>query len=114
MKKHRLDLADVDKLAKDNDPLKYLVVRRDVFDRTLDAKGMKTIDSKETVRTFLTKNTKKDRTKKIWVDKGIEFAGELIKFCKAEGIQTYSTMSETKVAFAERTKRFLKIYITPT
>ena len=28
--------------------------------------------------------------------------------CKAEGIKIYSTMSETKAAFAERTIRFLK------
>ena len=29
-------------------------------------------------------------------------------FCAAEGIQVYSTMSETKAAFAERTIRSLK------
>ena len=38
----------------------------------------------------------------------MEFAGEFKKLCKAEGIQSYSTMSETKAAFAERTIRFLK------
>ena len=42
------------------------------------------------------------------VDKGTEFAGEFKKLCKAEGIQTYSTMSETKPAFAERTIQSLK------
>ena len=52
--------------------------------------------------------TKKNRPKEIWVDKGTEFAGEFKTLCKAEGIQTYSTMSETKAAFAERTKRSLK------
>ena len=64
MKKHRVDLAHVDKLAKDNNNVKYLVIFRDVFDRTLDAKGMKTKDSKETVRTFLTMITEKNRRKK--------------------------------------------------
>ena len=44
----------------------------------------------------------------IWVDKGTEFAGPFKKFCAAEGIQVYSTMSETKAAFAERTIRSLK------
>ena len=44
----------------------------------------------------------------MWVDRGTEFAGEFKKLCKAEGIQVYSTMSETKAAFAERTKRALK------
>ena len=45
---------------------------------------------------------------KNWVDRGTEFAGVFKKFCAAEGIQVYSTMSETKAAFAERTIRSLK------
>ena len=69
---------------------------------------MKSEDSKETVRTILTMITKKNRPTKIWVDKGTEFAGEFKKLCKAEGIFIYSTMSETKAAFAERTIRSLK------
>ena len=44
-----MDLAFVDKLAKDNNGVNYLLVRQDLFDRTVDAKGMKTRDSKETV-----------------------------------------------------------------
>ena len=106
-----MDLAYVDKLAKDNNGVKYLLVRQDLFDRTVDAKGMKTKDSKETVRAFLTMITKKNRPKIIWVDKRTEFAGEFKKLCKAEGIQIYSTMSETKSAFAERTIRSLKIIL---
>ena len=51
---------------------------------------------------------KKNQPKKIWLDKVTEFAAELKKLCKAEGIQIYSTMSETKAAFAERTKPSLK------
>ena len=35
-------------------------------------------------------------------------AGEFKRPCKAEGIQIYSTMSETKAAFAECTIRALK------
>ena len=69
---------------------------------------MKTIDSKETVRAFLTMISKKNRPKKNWVDKGTEFAGEFKKLCKAEGIQIYSTMSETKAEFAEHTIQSLK------
>ena len=103
-----MDLAYVDKTVKDNNGVKYLLVRQDLFDRTLDAKGLKTKDSKETVRAFLTMITNKNRPKKIWVDKRTEFAGEFEKLCKAEGIQIYSTMSETKAAFAERTIRSLK------
>ena len=103
-----MDLEYVDKLAKDKNGVKYLLVRQDLFDRTVDAKGMKTKDSKETVRAFLTMITIKNRPKKIWVDKGTDFAADFEKFCKAERIQIYSTMSETKAAFAERTIRSLK------
>ena len=103
-----MDVAYVDKLAKDNHGVKYLLARQDLFDRTVDAKGMKTKDSKEKVRAFLSMITKKTRPKKNWVDKGTEFAGEFKKLCGAEGIQMYSTMSETKAAFAERTIRSLK------
>ena len=103
-----MDLAYVDELAKDNNGVKYILVRQDLFDRTVDAKAMKLKDSKETVRAFLSMITKKNRPKKIRVDKGAEFAGEFKKICKAEGIQIYSTMSETKAIFAERTMRSLK------
>ena len=103
-----MDLAYVDKLAKDNNGVKYLLVRQDLFDRTVDAKGMKSKDSKETVRAFLSMITKKNRRKKVWVDKGTKFDGEFKKLWKAEGIQIYSIMSETKAAFAESTIRSLK------
>ena len=60
-----MDLAYVDKLNKDNNDVKYLLVRQDLFDRTVYAKGMekKTKDSKETVRAFLTMITKKPTQK---------------------------------------------------
>ena len=103
-----MDLAYVDKLAKENNGVKYLLVRQDLFDRTVNAKGMKTKDSQETVKAFSSMITKRNRPKKIWVDKGTEFAGAFKMFCAAEGIQVYSTMSETKAAFAERTIRSLK------
>ena len=103
-----MDWTYVDKLAIDNNGVKYILVRQDLFDRTVDAKGMKSKDSKETVPAFLPMITKKNRPKKFWVDKGTEFAGEFKKLFKAEGIQIDSTMSETKAAFAERTIRSLK------
>ena len=74
-------------------------------------KGMQTKDSKETVRAFLSMITKKNRPRNYWGDKGTEYAGEFKKLCKAEGIQVYSTMSETKAAFAEHTIRSLKIIL---
>ena len=43
-----MDMAYVDELAKDGNGVMCLLVRQDLFDRTVDAKGMKTKDSKET------------------------------------------------------------------
>ena len=79
-------LAYFDELTRDNNGVKYLLIHEDLFDRTVDAKQTKTKDSKEAARAFLTMITKKNRRKKVWVDKGTEFAGEFKKLCKAEGI----------------------------
>ena len=43
---------------------------------------MKSKDSKETVRAFLSMITKKNRRKKISVDKRTEFAGEFKNYAK--------------------------------
>ena len=102
-----MDLVYVDQLAKDINGKRYILVRQDLFDRNVHAKGMKTKGSMETVRAFLNLITKK-QSQKIWIDKGTEFAGELKKLCEAEGIKIYSTISETKAAFAERIIRCLK------
>ena len=60
-----MDLAYVDKLAKDNNGVKYLLVRQDLFYRTVDAKRMKTKDMKETVKTFSKRITKEKRRNKF-------------------------------------------------
>ena len=70
-----MDLAYVVKAAKVNNCVKYLLVRQDLFERTVDAKQIKTEDSKETIRALLSMIAKKNRPKKIWVDRGTEIAG---------------------------------------
>ena len=60
-----MDLAYVGKLAKDNNGVKCPLVRQDLLDRTVDAKGMKTKNSKRTVCAFLTIITKKVVPKKF-------------------------------------------------
>ena len=60
-----MDCACVDKLSKENNGEKYFLVRQDLFDRTVNAKGMKTKDSQETVKAFLSMITKRNRPKKI-------------------------------------------------
>ena len=69
---------------------------------------MKTKVSRRTVRAFLTMITKKKRPRKNRVDKETKFAGELQKLYKAERTESYSTMSEPRHAFAERTMRSQK------
>ena len=59
-----MGLAFVDKLARDNNRVEYLIVRQGMFDRTMDARGMKTKDSKETLKAFSKKITKRKRPKK--------------------------------------------------
>ena len=54
-----MHLAFVDKLAKENSNVKYLLIRQDLFDRKVDAKGIETKDSKETARSFPTMITKR-------------------------------------------------------
>ena len=53
---------------------------------------------------FLKKNT----PEKLWVDIGTEYEGTFEKFCEEKDTEIYSTMSETKAAFAERAIQFLK------
>ena len=103
-----LNLAYVDKLAKDDSGVKYPLVKQDLFDRTVYAKGRKTKDSKEMAAEFLTLITEKNRLKKLLVDTRMEFAGEFKTIWKAEGIQIYSTLTRSWGAFAKSTIRFLK------
>ena len=56
-----MDPAYVDKLAKNNNGVKYLLVRQDLFDWTADAEGMETKGSTGAVRAFWTMITKKNR-----------------------------------------------------
>ena len=104
-----MDLAYVDKLSKDNREKEYLLVRQDVFDKTIDVRGLKTKHSKEALIVIAQMITKRKRPQQIWVDKGKEFACEYKNFfCNRECIQIFSAMSETKAAFAERAIRSLK------
>ena len=52
--------------------------------------------------------SRKNTPEKLWVDKGLEYGGTFKKFCYEKDIEFYSTMSETKAAFAERAIQSLK------
>ena len=60
-----MDLAYFEKLAKDKNDVKYLLVRQDLFGRIVDARVVKRKDSKETVKTFSKMITKKTDQGKI-------------------------------------------------
>ena len=61
-----MDLAYVDKLAKDNKGVIYLLVRQSLFDRTVDAKALRTKVSKEPVRELSTMSQKIFNPQKFW------------------------------------------------
>ena len=45
--------------------IKYLLVRHDVFDKTIDVRGLKTKDSKEALKAFAQMITKRKTPQKI-------------------------------------------------
>ena len=87
-----MDLAYVDKLAKDNNGVKYFSLRRDLFDRILDANGIKRKNSNETVGAFLTMITKKTGSKKI----GLAREQNLL-----ESLKSYAKLAEYNFKLVE-------------
>ena len=105
-----VDVAYVDKLAKYNRNVKYLLVAVDVLSRYLRVEPMKDKSASEAAKAF--KNMiKVKQPKMVWTDKGTEFKGEFKTLCEKRGLHWYSTNSETKSAFAERNIRSLKAII---
>ena len=102
-----IDVAYVDKLAKYNNGIKYLLVAVDVLSRYLRVVPMRSKSAPDTAKAFK-KMIEKVKPQKIWSDKGTEFKGAFKVLCDEEGIETYTTASETKSAFAERNIRSLK------
>ena len=80
-----MDLAYVDKLAKENNGVKYLLVRHNLFDRTVNAKGMKTKYSQETVRAFSSMITKKTDQKRFELTREPNFLEHLKGFALQRG-----------------------------
>ena len=98
----------MDKLASQNKGVNYLLVAVDVLSRFVRVQTMKTKYAKDTLQAFEKIISRKNTPEKLWVDKGTEYGGTIKKFCKEKSIEVYSTMSETKAAFAERAIQLLK------
>ena len=105
-----LDLAQVDKLAKFNRNIKYLLVAVDCFSRYLRVELLKTKYATEAAEAFK-KMIKKKQPEKLWVVDGTDFLGLFKQLCTKRGIHLYSTFSEKMSAFAERNIRCLKTII---
>ena len=103
-----MDLVFVDKLASQNNRVKYLLVAVGIFSRYFRVQMMKTKYAKDTLQAFRIMISRKNTPEKLWINKGTENGGNFKKFGKEKDIEVYSTMSETKAAFAERAIQFLK------
>ena len=102
-----VDLAYVDKLAKKNRNVKYLLFAVDCLSRHLRVDSLKTKYATETASSFK-KMIKNKQPQKVWVDDGTEFLGAFKTLCNKRKIHLYSTFSEKKSAFAERNIRSVK------
>ena len=102
-----LDLAHVDKLAKHNRNLKYLLVAVDCLSRYFRVELLKTKYATEAAEAFK-KMIKNKQPEKVWVDDGTEFLGAIKHLCTKRGIHLSSTFSEKRSAFAEKNIRSLK------
>ena len=80
-----MGFAYVDKLAKENNGVKYLLVRQDLFDRTVNAKRMKTKDSQETVKAFSSMFTKNIDQKRFGLTRRTKLLERLKSFVLQRG-----------------------------
>ena len=125
-----VDLADMHKLSRAKDGVRYLLVAVDTLSRFLwvyPIKGKSAKSSADALNSIITcgragrqqmqlkfcheKEKVPAKLEKIWVDKGRQFAVEFDDFCQERYITIYSTCSETKSHFAERNIRSLKALI---
>ena len=106
-----LDLAQMDKLSRWNRGINFLLVTVDVFSRYLRVEPLPRKGAEAVKAAFIKMCSKKNELnfpKKLWLDQGKEFFGDMANFCEDVGIKYYHTYSETKVAFGERAIRTLK------
>ena len=109
-----LDLAQMDKLSRWNRGINFLLVTVDVFSRYLRVEPLRRKGAEAVKAAFIKMCSKKNELnfpKKLWLDQGKEFFGDMTNFCEDVGIKYYHTYSETKVAFGERAIRTLKVLI---
>ena len=82
-----MDLAFVDKLASQNNGVKYLLVAVDIFSRFVRVQTMKTKYAKDTLQAFRRMISRKNTPEKLWVDKGTEYGGILKSFARRKTLK---------------------------
>jgi hypothetical protein len=92
-----MDLAQMDKLASDNNNINYLLVAVDVLSRFVRVQPMKDKTAPSTKAAFLKMISPGQTPKRIWVDDGSEFKGSFKTFCGDMNIVLYSTKSTKKI-----------------
>ena len=101
----------MDKLSRWNRGINFLLVTVDVFSRYLLVEPLPRKGAEAVKAAFYQNVLEKERTqfpKKLWLDQGKEFFGDMANFCEDVGIKHYHTYGETKVAFGERAIQTLK------
>ena len=98
----------MDKLAKYNKGVKFLLVAVDVLSRVLRAVPLWSKSAPDAAKSF-EKMIEKEQPQKVWSDKGTEFKVVFKDLCDKKGTATYTAAARgTKTAFAERNIRSLK------
>lgn len=105
-----MDVAFMEKLAKENNGVKYLLVAIDTLSRFVRVQPMMNKSAEEAKQAFQKMIDVPTLTFpiKLWVDQGKEFQGAFKTFCDNNEIEVYHTFSETKSSMAERAIRSLK------
>ena len=101
----------MDKLSRWNGGINFLLVTVDVFSRYVRVEPLRSKGAEALKAAFIKMCSKKKELnfpKKLWLDQGKEFFGDMANFCEDMGVKYYHTYSETRVVFGERAMRTLK------
>ena len=107
---YEADLADVQKLSKENDGIRFLLVVIDVFSRFLWVEPLPSKHEENVIKGFRLIFEKSGRPRRLRTDRGKEFTGGKVQnFLKNENIEHWTAHNdEMKANFAERVIRTLK------
>ena len=102
------DLVDVSNIQNHNYNNKYILTCIDIFSKFAWAVILKDKSSKEVLKAFQKIFEKGRKPKKIHVDEGNEFKGDVSKYMNKLGINIYNTNSKMKASIVERFNRTIK------